>query len=358
MIFLSANGLEAMFDKYLYALGKGVRSARDALKQQRQSAGPDPANARDITPGSSPQGEEFSPGANPAPRLGQGTVQSLPRDPLVIGRNPLIMGIVNVTPDSFSDGGQFFESARAIDHGLQLAADGADILDIGGESTRPDARPVSVEEELARVIPVIAGICSQLSLPVSIDTMKAKTAAAAIEAGASIINDVWGFQFDPDIVRVAVETDVHCILMHNREVVDPALDIFEDVRAFLERSVEIAVAAGVKKDNLILDPGIGFGKTNDQSLEMVRRLGELKQAFDLPVLLGLSRKRMIGEATRRASGSPRDPGTVAANMVGIRNGADIIRVHSVSMHVDALHVLEAITGPTKTAPRGAVQGKA
>ncbi len=326
----------------MYALGRGVRGVREALAHSGQSAMPDPARAKDITPKQQETGAVT--GASQSIDAGPGTPAApRPPTPLVLGKRPLIMGVVNVTPDSFSDGGHYLDAGKAIKHAMQLAAEGADILDIGGESTRPGYVPVSADEEIQRILPVVAGLAAQTSLPLSIDTMKSRTAAEAIQAGASIVNDVWGFQFDPDIAKVTADAGASCVLMHNRERDDPSIDIFEDVRGFLSRSVEIALAAGVAQERIIIDPGIGFGKTNDQSLEMIRRLGELKRHFGLPVLLGLSRKRVIGHATGRVSGAQRDAGSVAGHIFGLLQGADIVRVHNAAMHADALAVLNAIT---------------
>ncbi|WP_409371498.1 dihydropteroate synthase [Methylocella sp. CPCC 101449] len=254
------------------------------------------------------------------------------------------MGIVNVTPDSFSDGGRYLDHAAAVAHGEQLAAEGADILDIGGESTRPGAATVTLDEEIARVVPVVRTLSARTRLPISIDTMKAKVAAAAIEAGATIVNDVWGFQFDPDIAKVSADAGVHCVLMHNRRQDDASIDMFAEVKDFLSRSIDIALKAGVNRDKIFIDPGIGFGKTHDQSFELVRRLAELKQALGFPLLLGISRKRFIGFATTRTIASERMIGSVAADVYGAFNGADIVRVHDVAAHVEAFAVLNAILG--------------
>lgn len=314
-----------MFDKYMFALGRGVRSAMNALDDKPAPA--DPEQARDITPR--------------APAL---EAPALPGVALKWTGATQIMGVVNVTPDSFSDGGLYLDQERAIAHGQRLAAEGAHILDIGGESTRPGAAPVSVEDEIARVLPVVRALGASTRLPISIDTMKASVAARAIEAGATIVNDVWGFQFDPDMARVVAQSGVHCVLMHNRASEDPAIDIYEDACAFLARSVEIALAAGVARDKIIIDPGIGFGRTHAQSFEQMRRLGQLRAAFDLPVLLGASRKRCIGAATGQDVAGERVAGSVAAHLWGAMHGADIIRVHDVAEHAQALSVLSAIKG--------------
>lgn len=313
-----------MFDKYMFALGRGVRSAMNALDDK--PAPVDPAHARDVTP----RAPALEAPASPVALTWTGAVQ--------------IMGVVNVTPDSFSDGGLYLDQERAIAHGQRLANEGAHILDVGGESTRPGSEPVSAEDEIARVLPVVRALSASTRLPISIDTMKANVAARAIEAGASIVNDVWGFQFDADMARVVAQTGVHCVLMHNRASEDPAIDIFADACAFLARSVEIALAAGVSRDKIIIDPGIGFGRTHAQSFEQMRRLAELRAAFDLPVLLGASRKRCIGAATGQEIAAQRVAGSVAAHLWGAMHGADIIRVHDVAEHAQALGVLSAIEG--------------
>jgi len=314
-----------MFDKYLYALGRGVRGVKKALAEAGET---DPAQAaRDITP--TPQ---------PARTLAPA------RFPLLLGERTLIMGVVNVTPDSFSDGGRWFDPEAAIAHGKRLAAEGADILDAGGESTRPGAAAVTVEEEIARVVPVIRALAASVSAPISIDTMKAPVARAALEAGASVVNDVWGFQFDPDLARVAADAGALCVLMHNRREDDASIDIFAEVCDFLSRSLDIALAAGVARERIVLDPGIGFGKTHAQSFELIRRLPELKARFALPVLLGASRKRCIGAASGVDVAAERVAGSVAAHLYGAIHGADIVRVHDVAEHRQALGVLRAIQG--------------
>lgn len=321
-------------DKYMYALGRGVRGVKQALDDAR--AAPDPAQtARDVTP------QQAGPAADPAPSP---LPESPPlhREPLALGARTLVMGIVNVTPDSFSDGGLWSDPAAAIAHGERLAREGADILDIGGESTRPNAEPVSSDEEIARVIPVIRALARSTRQHLSIDTMKAPVARAAIEAGATIVNDVWGFQFDPELARVAAEADVHCILMHNRRVDDAAVDMYAEVVDFLSRSLDVALKAGVRRERIVVDPGIGFGKTHAQSFEMIRRLPDLRAHFGLPVLLGASRKRCIGVASGVEVAGERVAGSLAAHLWGAMHGADIVRVHDVSAHVQALGVLRAI----------------
>ncbi len=254
---------------------------------------------------------------------------------------PLIMGVLNVTPDSFSDGGQFIEPAAAIEHARRLAAEGADIIDIGGESTRPygGMRPVTAEEERARLESILPAVATT-GVPVSIDTMKASVAAWALEAGASIVNDVWGLQRDPDMARVVAEHSAPIIIMHNRDSADPAIDIINDVSEFFSRSLEIAWSAGITLDRIVLDPGIGFGKTPEQSLACIARLDEWR-GFDAPLLVGASRKRFI------ASVVPSEPmdrlgGSLAAHLLAAENGAAIIRAHDVAPTLQAFAVAAAI----------------
>jgi dihydropteroate synthase len=260
---------------------------------------------------------------------------------LLARRRPLVMGILNVTPDSFSDGGQFFDPAVAVAHARRMAGEGADILDVGAESTRPyaGAKPVGLDDELARLAPVLPEVV-RLGLPVSIDTIKAKVAAFALERGAAILNDVWGLQRDGDVARVAAEHGVPVIVMHNRATVDPALDIMADVRAFFGRSLEIAARAGIARERIVLDPGIGFGKTAEQSITMIARLSELRE-FGLPLLMGLSRKRFI-DSVSPSKPSERIGGSIAANVLSVLGGADIVRVHDVAETVQALRVTAAI----------------
>jgi len=251
------------------------------------------------------------------------------------------MGILNLTPDSFSDGGRFVDPAIAIAHAARMARDGADIIDIGAESTRPygDAVEIAAEEEQARLAPVLPALRA-LNKPISIDTMKARVAEWAIAQGASIVNDVWGLQRDPDMAHVVAAHHVPVIVMHNRQTIDPALDIVDDMKAFFDRSLAIAARAGILRDNIVIDPGIGFGKTPEQSIAAIARLDALKH-FGLPILMGLSRKRFIShiiasEPTQRLGGS------IAANLFSVQKGADILRVHDVAETIQALRVSEAI----------------
>ena len=247
------------------------------------------------------------------------------------------MGILNVTPDSFSDGGRFVAPQRAIEHARRMVGEGADILDVGAESTRPygGAVKVSAEEEWSRLEPVLPAVTS-LGVPVSIDTMKANVAGKALAAGVAIVNDVWGLQGDPDMARAIAEHAVPIILMHNRVAADPGIDIMADITAFLSRSLDIAAAAGIARTRIVLDLGIGFGKTPEQSMIAIARLGELN-SFGLPLLVGASRKRFI-EPDQRLGGS------IASHLLAIENGAAIVRIHDVAETIQAFRVAAAIRG--------------
>lgn len=237
-----------------------------------------------------------------------------------------IMGILNVTPDSFSDGGQFTDVENAISHAKQMQLEGADIIDIGGESTRPGFSPVTAQEELQRVLPVIRRLSLEVDLPISIDTYKAETAKMALEAGASIINDIWGAKADPEMALVAAAFDVPIILMHNRHDMNYR-DLMADIITDLKESVHIVQKAGVSEENIVLDPGIGFAKTYEQNLEVMDRLGEIT-ALGYPVLLGTSRKSMIAKALDLPK-EERVEGTGATVCLGIEKGCQIVRVHDV-----------------------------
>lgn len=254
---------------------------------------------------------------------------------------PAVMGILNVTPDSFSDGGQFNAPERAIEHARRMIAEGADIIDIGAESTRPytGAAPVSADEELARLRPVLADIVA-LRVPVSIDSMKAEVVAFALEQGAAIANDVWGLQRDAEMAKVVAAHNAPVVVMHNRLSVDPAIDIVQDVLDFFARSVDIAAKAGIPDGSIVLDPGIGFGKTPEQSMTMLARLDELSR-FGLPLLVGASRKRFIGSVVA-SEPSERLGGSIAAHLIAAERGAKIIRAHDVAETVQALRVAAAI----------------
>jgi dihydropteroate synthase len=253
---------------------------------------------------------------------------------------PAVMGVLNVTPDSFSDGGRFIAPERALAQARRMIAEGADVIDIGAESTRPyGAEPVSAGEELQRLRPVLGDVVA-LGAPVSIDSMKSAVVAWALAAGAAIANDVWGLQRDPDMAKVIAEHGVPVIVMHNRDRADPAIDIMQDLAAFFARSLDIAARAGIPGRNIVLDPGIGFGKTPEQSIMVLARLDQLC-SFGLPLLVGASRKRFISTVT------PSEPhqrlgGSIAAHVLAAGKGARIIRTHDVAETVQALRVAAAI----------------
>jgi dihydropteroate synthase len=259
---------------------------------------------------------------------------------LALGR-PIVMGVLNVTPDSFSDGGRFLDPVDAIDQARRMIAEGADVLDIGAESTRPygGAVAVPIAEEMRRLGPVLPAVVG-LGVAVSIDTMKAEVAAWALAAGAAIVNDVWGLQRDGELARVVAQHAVPVIIMHNREAADPAIDIVADICAFFSRSLDIAARAGIARQNIVLDPGIGFGKTPEQSLTAIARLPELK-SFGLPLLVGASRKRFI-DTVSPAPPDQRLGGSIAAHLLAVAGGAAIIRTHDVAETVQALRVAAAI----------------
>jgi len=254
---------------------------------------------------------------------------------------PAVMGVLNVTPDSFSDGGQFAAPEQALAQARRMVSEGADIIDIGAESTRPygGSQPIPAEEELRRLRPVLAEIVS-LGVPVSIDSMKSEVVAWALDAGAAIANDVWGLQRDPGMAAQVAARQAPVIIMHNRDAADPTIDIMQDIAAFFTRSLDIAARAGVSPDRIVLDPGIGFGKTPEQSITALARLGELS-SFGLPILVGASRKRFISTVT------PSEPqqrlgGSIAAHLIAAQGGARIIRTHDVAETVQALRVAAAI----------------
>jgi dihydropteroate synthase len=259
---------------------------------------------------------------------------------------PVIMGVLNVTPDSFSDGGAFLAPPAAIAHARQMIADGADIIDIGAESTRPygGTEPVRAEEELRRLAAILPAV-TRLGCPVSIDTMKAEVAAWAIERGVTIVNDVWGLQRDPEMAAVVARRGVSVIVMHNRDAVDPQIDILRDIESFFEHSLAIASRAQIARDAIVLDPGIGFGKTPEQSLLAIARLDRLKD-FGLPLLVGASRKRFINAVMQPVLAPPqrRLGGSIAAHVAAVAHGAKIVRTHDVAETVQALRVMAAIEG--------------
>ena len=259
---------------------------------------------------------------------------------LPLGERTLIMGILNVTPDSFSDGGRFFNGDIAVKHALEMVEQGADIIDIGGESTRPTAAAVPLEEELARVMPVLKRLVVELDMPVSVDTYKAEVARQVLEEGAHIINDVWGLKADPRMAEVAAHyKDAPLILMHNQKGTEYN-SLMDDVLDSLRESAGKALAAGVRRENIIIDPGIGFGKDTDQNLEVMHRLWEFK-TLGYPVLLGTSRKSMIGN-TLGLPVDERVEGTGATVCFGISQGADIVRVHDIREMARVVRMTDAM----------------
>ncbi len=277
---------------------------------------------------------------------------------LSLGPRTLVMGILNITPDSFSDGGHLLDPARAVEAGLRLEADGADLLDIGGESTRPGATPVDAEEELARVVPVIRGLAGQVRVPLSIDTSKARVAAAALDAGAALVNDISGFAYDPDLARVVAGRRVPVVLMHMRGRPQAMYEraeyarVVEDVASDLAASVSAAEAAGVSREAIILDPGLGFAKRADHSLDLLAQLdaGPLA-ALDRPWLLGVSRKSFLAAAAGDLPAAERDWATASAVAAAVLLGAHIVRVHRVREMQQVVRVADALGARRGGPPR-------
>jgi dihydropteroate synthase len=278
----------------------------------------------------------------------------------IIGPMARIMGVVNVTPDSFSDGGLFLDPEAAVEHGRRLAAEGAEILDVGGESTRPGAEAVSAEDELERVGPVVAALAGTggPGRTVSIDTSKAPVAAAALEAGAEIVNDITALRADPDLVGVCAERRCGVVLMHMqgtpRTMQESPVydDVVDDVKAFLAERIELATRSGIDAERIWVDPGIGFGKTQEHNLELLRRLGELRE-LGRPIVIGTSRKSFLGTLTGREV-DERLGSTIASNVAALAAGADVFRVHDVRELREALAVAETILGGRdwRSAPAG------
>lgn len=237
-----------------------------------------------------------------------------------------VMGILNITPDSFSDGGKFNELGKALKRVQEMIEEGADIIDIGGESTRPGFEVVEAEEEINRVVPVIKAIKEKFDIPISIDTYKSETARAAIEAGADIINDIWGFKKDKNMAKLCAEKNVPCILMHNRDNAEYT-DIMKDIKEDLIESINIALDAGVERENIILDPGIGFAKSLEENLKVMNNIEKINE-LGFPILLGTSRKSMIG-LTLNLPKDERLEGTLATTVLGITKGCEFIRVHDI-----------------------------
>ncbi len=263
----------------------------------------------------------------------------------------LVMGILNVTPDSFSDGGRFGDTDSALRRAGQMIAEGADIIDIGGESTRPASARVSVAEEIRRVVPVVEAVTKRFETAVSIDTSKSEVARVAVEAGAEIINDVSGFRFDKEIARVAADSEAALVLMHLRgsfktmHSEPPAADIFADVTGGWHESLLVAEQYGIERNRIALDLGIGFSKSPEQNLELLAKLGKLVREFEtFPILAGTSRKSFIGRISRAEKPADRLAGSLASASVAVWNGARIVRVHDVAETVQAIRVVEAIKG--------------
>ena len=273
----------------------------------------------------------------------------LARRSLRYGVRTVVMGVLNITPDSFSDGGQFFAFDRAIEQAERMIAEGADIIDVGGESTRPGSEFVSEAEELRRVMPVIERLASSSSVPISIDTTKSSVARAALEAGAEIVNDISGLRFEPTIADEVAKVKAGLILMHSRgtpkdmQQLPPVTEIMSEVITGLRQSVAIAEEHGVPRENIAIDPGIGFGKTAEQNVELIAKLDQLAREFpDLPLMIGTSRKSFIGKLLDNAPADQRLYGTLASVVAAVLNGAQIVRVHDVRAAVEAIQVVDAI----------------
>ena len=282
---------------------------------------------------------------------------NLIRSTLDLDSRVQVMGVLNVTPDSFSDGGQFDDVSRAVDRAFEIEAEGAQIIDVGGQSTRPGSKPISAEMELVRVMPVLERLSGQLRIPISIDTARSAVARAAVEWGAELINDISGLRFDPELAEVAVQTGAGLVLMHSRGTAEtlhkqPAVkEILSEVVSGLRESVEKAQARGVRREKIVIDPGIGFGKTPEQNLEVINHLDRIGRELALPVLLGPSRKSFIRltldrhlKSVHRDEDHERKVGTAACVAIGVLRGARIIRVHDVGEMVSVVRMAEAIAG--------------
>ena len=279
-----------------------------------------------------------------ASKTAPSTLPAAPENPLLralLSRPcPAVMGVLNITPDSFSDGGAFMAPEDAIAQARRMIAEGADIIDIGAESTRPyGSSAISAEEEMRRLQPILAAVVA-LGTPVSIDSMKSAVVDWALTSGVAIANDVWGLQRDPDMAKVIAKHGVPVIAMHNRDSADASIDIMQDILAFFAHSLKIAEAAGIARDHIVLDPGIGFGKTHEQSMTALARLDELR-VFGLPLLVGASRKRFIDSVTPSPP-QQRLGGSLAAHLIAAQRGAQIIRAHDVAETVQALRIAAAI----------------
>jgi dihydropteroate synthase len=256
------------------------------------------------------------------------------------GKRTYIMGILNVTPDSFSDGGDFTNIDIAINHAKDMVNKGADIIDLGAESTRPGYTKISDEEEIERLVPVIKRLTKEINVPISVDTYKSEVAKSVLDNGVHLINDIWGLQYDKNMANVVAEYNAYVCIMHNQDGTNYDKDIMDSIKDFLLESIKIAKEAGIKDDKIILDPGIGFGKNYEQNIEVLRRLGELKD-LGYPILLGTSRKSTIGKILN-VTPKERVEGTIATTVAGIIDGVDIVRVHDVKENLMAAKVADAI----------------
>jgi dihydropteroate synthase len=277
----------------------------------------------------------------------------LARRSLPYGERTLVMGVLNITPDSFSDGGKFYSRETAVAHALEMIAEGADIIDIGGESTRPGAAFVSEEEELHRVIPVIEKLARETPIPISVDTTKSSVARAALEAGAEIVNDISGLRFDSAIADQVANAKAGLILMHSRgtpktmQQLPPVADIVNEVMGGLREGIDVAKQRGVSLESIAIDPGIGFGKTKEQNVELIAKLDQLAHEFaDFPILIGTSRKSFIGKLLDNAPADQRLHGTIASIAAAVLKGAHIVRVHDVKAAVEAVRVVDPIKRTT------------
>ena len=254
------------------------------------------------------------------------------------GKRTYIMGILNVTPDSFSDGGDFTNVDIAVKHAKDMIEEGADTIDLGGESTRPGHKFVSADEEIKRIVPVIKKLKEEIKVPISIDTYKSEVAEEVLKLGVDMVNDVWGLTYDENMANVIGKYDAHVCIMHNQDGTEYDKDIMIAIKEFLQNSIDKAIKAGIKKEKIVLDPGIGFGKTFEQNIEVLHRLGEL-QDLGYPVLLGTSRKSVLGKILDVPPKEIVAP-TVATTVLGIRDGVDIVRVHDVKENLQAAMVAD------------------
>ncbi len=256
------------------------------------------------------------------------------------GKRTYIMGILNVTPDSFSDGGDFSNVDIAVNHAKKMINEGADIIDLGGESTRPGHTYVDADEEKRRILPVIKRLKEEIKVPISVDTYKADVAQEALELGVEMINDIWGLTKDSNMANIVAKYDAYVCIMHNQDGTEYNKDIIESIKEFLQDSIDLALKSGIKKEKIVLDPGIGFGKTFEQNLEVLKRLDEIK-TLGYPILLGTSRKSVIGNVLN-VEPKERLEGTIATTVLGIRDGVDIVRVHDVKENLKAAKMADAI----------------